>query len=112
MRDNTPTARLEDTPTPEATPGREDRAAAYAALPRVARLIPGAQPWHLTLELDSGEQVDLSPGRMRWAALHPSSRFGPALTVNWAPGEHTVYAVPAELLPELLPYFPGLEEQS
>lgn len=87
-----------------------ERATAYSALPKVARIVPGGQPWEVALELDNGEWVDLSPGRMRWAALHPSYRFGPAVTVNWAPGEHTVYAVPTELVPELLPYFPGVED--
>ena len=85
MRDNTPTARLEDTPTPEqdlsTTPepdfefqeGRET-VLAPAELPQVARLIPRVQAWHLTLELEDGEQVDLSPDRMKWVALHPGGQ--------------------------------------
>ena len=113
MCENPLTDRLEDTPTPEATPGREARAAAYAALPKVARLIPGAQPQYLTLELESGEQVDLSPGRIKWAALHPDGQdMGPAIVIGWPDRTSVVYAVPTALLPELLPYFPGLEEQS
>ena len=110
MRDNTPTARLEDTPTSEqdlsTTPVR-------AAPPQVVDVICGPQAWHLTLELEDGERVDLSPDRMKWAALHPGGQgIGPMVVIGWLDRTSVVYAVPTTLLPELLPYFPGLEEQS
>ena len=124
MRDNTPTDRLDDTPTPEQDLSTapepdvefqegEETILARAELPQVVDVIPGPQAWYLTLELEGGERVDLSPDRMKWAALHPGGGgIGPVLTVCWAAAEYTAYAAPAALLPVLLPYFPGLEEQS
>lgn len=122
MRDNTSTARLEDTPTPEQDSSTapepdfefqegQDTVIARAALPQVIDVIPGPQAWHLTLKLEGGAQVELAPDRMKWAALHPGGlSIGPVLTVCWAATEYTAYAAPAALLPVLLPYFPGLEE--
>lgn len=87
------------------------RAATWAALPRVARIVPAAERWNFALELESGEWVDFELGRMKWAALHPGSGgSGPVVTACWAPGDDMAYAVPAELLSELLPYFPGVED--
>lgn len=124
MRDNTPTDRLDDTPTPEqdsSTPPEpdfefqegQDTILARAALPQVIDVIPGPQAWHLTLKLEGGAQVELAPDRMKWAALHPGGQgVGPMVVIGWLDRTSVVYAVPAALLPELLPFFPGLEEQS
>lgn len=134
MRDNTPTDRLDQTPSPEQDPSstpepdfefqegaelivdapftriprvRVDRAALYAALPRVARVLPGAQPRHFILELEDGSQVHLSPELVTWAALHPEDHeIGPVIVIRW-PDALAEYAAPAALLPELQPYFPA-----
>lgn len=90
---------------------RESAAALWAALPRVARIVPAVERWNCALELESGEWVDLQQDRVKWAALHPGGGgFGPVVTVSWGPGDNMAYAVPAELLPELLPYFPDVED--
>ncbi|WP_288433051.1 hypothetical protein [uncultured Deinococcus sp.] len=124
MRDNTPTARLEDTPTPEqdlsTTPEPDfefqegqDTILARAALPQVAGVTSGPQPGHLALTLEGGEQVHISPDLVKWAALQPGGRGVPPMVfIAWPDRSTSIYAVPDALLPELLVYFPDPEEQS
>jgi hypothetical protein len=64
MRDNIPTARLEDSPVPQ-----PHHHAALAQLPRVTCVSPGLDAGHLTLELHGGEWVHLAPEHTARLAL-------------------------------------------
>lgn len=124
MRENTPTDRLEDTPDTEqdlsTTPEPDfefqegqDTVIARAALPQLASVTPGPQPGHLTLTLEGGEQVHISPELVKWAGLQPGRHGGtPMVVVGWPDRDTTLYVVPAGLVPELLLYFPDPEEQA
>ena len=78
-----------------------------APLPRVSRVLPlGGNA--VRLELENGDAVTL--GENERAALSPVPPY--VLACEWGRPASRVLAVPAELLPELLPYFPPLTAEA